>query len=876
MGFGRRIYGRIICYVCNEEGHRAVACPRRLNRSDGRCITFVNNDNESKRIKGNYDFMTLEGLKNKYGGLLKDNTNEIEYCPIEKCKIETIEGKIVQKKGVTMPQALEEKAFKYIDDLLRRKIIRRSESQWRNPIRFIEKENGEVRMVLNLILLNNLVRKEYYEAKTVRDVVRSTNGSSWFTVIDLKEAFYSIEIEEKDKEKTCFELKGRIYEFNSMVMGYKNAPMILQRVMMKILNDYVGRGVEIYLDDIVIHAKTREEHDKLVLKIIDKLLYYKLRINMNKIQFALNEVSLLGFKINGNDILPLDKKKEKALGWPKPTKIKDCRQFLGIINGFRSFIKKFAEKTFWMYSSLKIKNSNDWRWSTKMETEFNEIKEEIKNLSGLGNINYNKEIILRTDASNIGLGAVLLQKNEVTGELRPIEWGSKKLTPTESRYSISEKEMYAVYYGMMRFEYELRGRKFVLETDHKALEEIRNKPFFGNNRINNWIEKIMDFDFEVRYIKGEKMGKADELSRGIDGDDPHRSQKSEEIKQRKWNKHVFEKDGCEYWKFDGGEVRKIPIVEERKSLCKRYHEELLHRGYEPVYYEMKKEFYWPGIRKTICNVIKECEICEINNRKNKEPPEYVTSTEPLEKVALDLLHLAEESCYVLIGIDYFTRFISAKVIYDKKGLSVVAALEEWFKDGYIPKEIISDNGREFCNSDVRECLNRYGIEHRKVSVESHRSNGRVERAIRTLRDYVHKVKDDNIETKIEKIILKYNRTYHSAIKRTPMDALEEYIDEDLSMLNVFGRKFKKVGKRKNSGKFVKGQKVRIAQHDNVSKYEKGRFIKKGIIVEVCEGNAYIVKIDDTGKLTKKRASDLKSIVCENGELAAGGGMLDPI
>lgn len=120
--------------------------------------------------------------------------------------------------------------------------------------------------------------------------------------------------------------------------------------------------------------------------------------------------------------------------------------------------------------------------------------------------------MLKTDASNYGVGALLLQEN-LDGNLLPVQWASKKLTITESRYSISEKEMLAILFGIEKFAYELRGRKFHLITDHKALERIRNKPEFNNNRINRFIEKLQDYDFTIEYKKGEELVDADALSR---------------------------------------------------------------------------------------------------------------------------------------------------------------------------------------------------------------------------------------------------------------------------------------------------------------------------------------------------------------------------
>jgi hypothetical protein len=148
----------------------------------------------------------------------------------------------------------------------------------------------------------------------------------------------------------------------------------------------------------------------------------------------------------------------------------------------------------------------------ELEEEFIRMKGELHNMRELKIPDYRKEFRLRTDACDTGIAAILLQTNK-EGKWMPIQWASKKLTPTERRYGISEKEMLAVVWGIKKFEYELRGRRFHLMTDHKALKEIRNKPFFNNNRINMWIEKIQEFDFSIEYVKGELMTDVSALSR---------------------------------------------------------------------------------------------------------------------------------------------------------------------------------------------------------------------------------------------------------------------------------------------------------------------------------------------------------------------------
>ncbi|KAF7684926.1 Retrovirus-related Pol polyprotein from transposon [Cucumispora dikerogammari] len=138
-------------------------------------------------------------------------------------------------------------------------------------MRFIEKPNGDVRLVSNLMALNDLVKEDLYEIQNMREAICATAGHEWFSVSDLKEAFYYIETEEKDNENTAFEFNGNVYEWNGMVMGFKNSPIINQRVMNKIFDDLRRNGVLFYLDDILIYAKNRTEHIKLVDKGIRRL-----------------------------------------------------------------------------------------------------------------------------------------------------------------------------------------------------------------------------------------------------------------------------------------------------------------------------------------------------------------------------------------------------------------------------------------------------------------------------------------------------------------------------------------------------------------------------------------------------------------------------
>lgn len=863
---------KIHCVICGGNGHRPRECKYTFDRVKEMMLeeekvketkrelslkggaTCVKNDDSFKRskiiVKG------LEELLIEYKEAFYTEGQEVEFCGIEKCKIMTKRGAKVVQKGAMVPQALRRLLDEHLMDLEKRGILRRSESEWRNPIRALQKPDGSIRLVCNLMKLNDLCEKDPYELRNIREVINSTQGSEYLSVLDLKEGFYGIEIEEDDKKKTAFEYDGRVYEWNSMVMGFKNSPQIMQRVLSKILDKWMNRGVNVYMDDIVIYAKTRNEHDKILEDVLKILIVNKLRVNKKKLQFALGEVELLGVRLNGKEQLPNDIKKNEALVYPAPRNLKELRRFLGLAGWFRGFIKDFATVTTKLTDSLR-KASNDWKWTDELDKEFRNVKGALSNMSKITLPDYEKEFMLRTDASNVGIGAVLLQERD--GKMMPIQWASKKLTPTETRYGISEKEMLAIFWAVKKFEYDLRGRKFTIVTDHKALENIRTKPNFTNNRINRWIEKIQEFDFEVKYEKAENLVVPDALSRLYETNVSYEptTEKGKRILEGKLNKHVVVENDKSYWISDNGLKREMPEIDKRKELVEETHVKLLHRGIDACYYEMKKTLYWVGMKKTIENVIKNCGVCCRYNRKNSGGSEFIETKRQMEKVGIDLIDLRNEGKYILVGIDYYTRSLQGELIENKAVETVTEVLRKWCEE-YTPEEIITDNGKEFVNEYFSAFCRDNNIQHTKVSIESHKSNGRIERAIKTIREGLLKDQDTLTKEKVKKIIKNYNNTYHTAIGKTPVEAMAR---DDVS-LNIANSKYSYYATRFKKGyreTFVKGQKVLIAKNENiqgVTKNVKGRFLDSGVIIEVCVKDSYLVKNSD-GRIVKKRHYDLK-------------------
>ena len=178
--------------------------------------------------------------------------------------------------------------------------------------------------------------------------------------------------------------------------------------MNKISSDLRGKGVMIYFDDILIYTKTMKEHVELVDEVIRRIGKNKFKIGEHKIQYCKNKIELLGISINGENQLPLERHKEKI---EIPKDVKELQAFLGSVGWFRNFIPNYSATTTNLTS--RTKKTKSFQWTEEMNEEFVNIKE-------LGILNYKKDITLRTDASNIGLGAVLVQKDK-TGTNMPVE-----------------------------------------------------------------------------------------------------------------------------------------------------------------------------------------------------------------------------------------------------------------------------------------------------------------------------------------------------------------------------------------------------------------------------------------------------------------------
>ncbi|KAM0677214.1 hypothetical protein BDAP_002225 [Binucleata daphniae] len=159
--------------------------------------------------------------------------------------------------------------------------------------------------------------------------------------------------------------------------------------------------------------------------------------------------------------------------------------------------------------------------------------------------------------------------------------------------------------------------------------------------------------------------------------------RSKKMKERVWNKHVRIDEGQEFWQFDNGKVAKIPSIDERKEFCKKTHEEELHRTTKYVYYKLQNYYYWPGMKKTIKNVIKNCDVCQIVNRKNKQAAEYVTTFSP-SKDCIRPYGITRRKLLCHSWNRLFYKVNRSNCHTKKTSENIIKELSGWVEEGNIP------------------------------------------------------------------------------------------------------------------------------------------------------------------------------------------------
>src|SRR5256884_523341 len=472
-----------------------------------------------------------KGLLQKNEDIFIKGKYEVGRTNVVKHTIDTGDEKPIKQRARRLSVKEKELEKEHIEEMLKKGIIRKSKSSWASSIVFVQKKGGEMRFCVDYRKLNKITKKDNHPLPRIDEMLDKFEGSQWFSSIDLASAYWQVEMDEKDIENTAFITNEELYEFLVMPFGLCNAPATFQRLMHEVLGNLIYTKAPVYLDDIIIHSKTFEQHLEDIDEVFGKLRDARLMSKENKCEFCAPEIKFLGHII-GKDGKKVDlDKDEKVRNYLRPENISQLREFLGLASYYRKFIKDFSKKIKPMTKLLegmkRGAKKSKWKkekqkgikdieflekWGKEQEESYELMKKVLIETPVLIHPNFEKDFILSTDASGYALEAVLEQEGD-DKKIHPVGYASKTLTKAEQKYSITELECYAIVWGIEKFHHYLYGRKFKVVMDHQALTWLMKNENSLKGRRARWVLKMEPYDFEIIYKEGRKHKNADALSR---------------------------------------------------------------------------------------------------------------------------------------------------------------------------------------------------------------------------------------------------------------------------------------------------------------------------------------------------------------------------
>lgn len=525
----------------------------------------------------------------------------------------------------------------------------------------------------------------------------------------------------------------------------------------------------------------------------------------------MNELVFMGHLLSARGIGP-EHEKVRAVREARQS-ASEVRSFLGLVN----FSSRFIPNLLTVAEPLRRLTRKDvpFVWESEQEQAFQELKRRLENTETLGYFESTAETKLITDASPVGLGAVLIQ--EIKGENRVICYISRSLTDTERRYSQTEKEALAIVWACERLHMYLYATDFILLTDHKPLECIYSDKSTGraSARIHRWVLRLQSYRFKVVYIPG-RDNIADSLSRLLEpkegnpqtstddsdnyirfvainatpnalttkeierasAEDEEISEIREIIKTNQWHKlsnkkllPIKDELTCVGMLVLRGTRILIPTSLRDRVL------ELAHEGH-PGIVAMKRNLrtkvWWTGLDRDAEKFCRTCHSCQLVSTPEKPEPMKLTEipTSPWQHISADLMCLPTGE-NLLVVVDYYSRYFEVDILKSTTTDKVVKSLEKIFLTHGLPVSITTDNGPQFRSSEFREYLVNQGIGHRRVTPLWPQANGEVERQNRTIlkRIRIAYAEKRDWKEELDKYLIFYRTTPHSVTGVSPAELM---------------------------------------------------------------------------------------------------------
>lgn len=372
----------------------------------------------------------------------------------------------VNVRAYRYPPSLKDEIEKQMQVMLKQGLIQASSSPFSSPVLLVRKKDGTWWFCVDYQYLNALTVKSVYPIPIFDQLVDELGQATWFSILDLHSGYHQIRLQPGEEFKIAFSTHAGHYEFTVVPFGLSGAPGTFQGAMNSTLSPLLMRCVIMFFDDILIYSSSYFEHLEHIKQVLALLAKDQWVVKLKKCQFSKQEIHYLGHVLSAQGVKTDSEKITTVLQWPTPSNVRELRGFLGLAGFYRKFVKHFTIIAKPLINLLK-KNSL-FIWTSEHQQAFQTLKQALCTTPVLGIPDFSKPFAIETDASQTGVGAVLLQNEH------PLAYVSKPLGVKTQGLSTYEKEYLAILIAVEQWRSYLQLAEFTIFTDQKALIHLNN------------------------------------------------------------------------------------------------------------------------------------------------------------------------------------------------------------------------------------------------------------------------------------------------------------------------------------------------------------------------------------------------------------------
>ena len=697
-------------------------------------------------------------------------------------------------------------------------------SPWAAANVFVPKKDGSKRITTDFRRLNSLTVADTYPMENVRETLDWLSSKRVFSTFDLKDGFFQIPLARESRPLTAVRTVLGLFQYTRLPQGLKNSPPTFQRAVNETLGDLKGQSVWSFFDDASVGSEDEESHLRELDEVLGRLEVSGMKLKLRKCRFGTHRAEVLGYVVDRDGIRPSSAHIAAIKDLKEPQNGAELLRFLGLMNYFGDFIEDFAGRARCLYQVLEGSGFNrkkrraqsvaikEWgrKWGEEQRNAWMGLKEDLSSPTVLASPRRDAVKKLMTDASNYGVGGVLLQQEE-TGAWRPVAFTSRKLKGAETRYTTTEKECLAVVHSLKKWRHYLQGSPaFEVVTDHMALRWLMSvrEP---RGRLARWMMEIQDFSFQVKYSPGRTLVVPDALSRDAVQKPLCDNCKRELVAEIREPSGVPDKDeikdeqAAEYGNISEFVLKEDGfILDEDGLLCKQFGEKVCvvvpaalrgpvlayfhgskacgHYGIGRTSCRIHQRFWWPGWRADVADYIRRCVFCAAAKIGKPGRQGRMKVYHPMRRwqiVAVDVLEISPPSdrgnTKVLVVGDTFTRYVWACPMKDERADTVAQLLlDEWILRFGPPERLLSDQGKPFVSRVLRHLCEKVGTRKIFTSPYHPQTDGFVERFNRTIcRDLSAYVAfhERDWDEHLPMACFRYNTSVHDSTGLTPFKAV---------------------------------------------------------------------------------------------------------